>query len=107
MNVDLAHLMYNAAQRQKAWVDGKVDCCVLYCVTVCYRVLLCVALCCIVLQCLEVCCSECGIITFVIQRGAASEGEGGCQCRWLCVAVCGSMLPCAAVCYRVLQCDAV
>ena len=23
MNQDLAHLMYNAAQRQKAWVDGK------------------------------------------------------------------------------------
>jgi len=83
MNVDLAHLMYNAAQRQKAWVDGKVDGCVLQCVAVC----------CSVLQCVAV----------NVQRGAATEGVGGWQGRWLYAAVCCSVLQCAAVCCNVLQ----
>jgi len=64
--------MYNAAQRQKAWVDGKADGCVLQCVAVC----------CSVLQCAAV----------NVQRSAASEGVGGWQGRWQCVAVCCSVL---------------
>ena len=50
--------------------------------------------------------NECGLGTFDVQRRAASEGVGGWQGRWLCVALCHSMLPCAAVCCIVLHCVA-
>jgi len=63
VNVELSHLLYNAAQLQKAKVDVNADGCVLQCVEVCCRVLPCVTVCCSVMQCDAVCCS-------VLQRAA-------------------------------------